>query len=179
MEGRYFTDFNENIPSHMHVDRDKIIDIRDVRWAHPAIREVAVPWDNSAVGWSSCLLVNPEVPHEQKVAMVGQMGEMIAQIWQSGDIEHSCDITTYEVPGCPEEPEASTTMTIYRPKGLTDQNARCMFYVLGGALPSSSPRCSPSRTWPCATGASSSRSPTVCHRTHGWSQRRARTRRCG
>lgn len=79
-------------------------------------------------------MYDPSISYEEKVALSEMLGRLTAEALNAGAGESPCDITSYEVPGCPEEPESSVEVLVYRPKTLEDRKARCMFYVLGGAL---------------------------------------------
>lgn len=137
MSDRYFTDFAESpFPSTALVEKGKIIDIRDERWAHPALLESGLPWDQS-IHADSTVLVNPDLPTEQKVEIGKQAFAALAAMATADN--SFCDVTEYSVPGCPEEPETEATVVVYRPKSLTKRKARCMFYCLGGMLAMAEP----------------------------------------
>ncbi len=125
------------------IEQGRILDFRDEKWAHPAIREHMIPWHNPSLCDAS-LLYNPDVSKEEKIKMGTKLEEDVKKITaQPGGLQYECDIQTYVVPGCPEEPEAEVEIQVYRPKNAKKRKARCMFYCIGGGLVLVSPESFP------------------------------------
>lgn len=139
MAERYFTNFAAGVPTDYHMDKDRVIDIRDERWAHPALLDAGMPWDMSEFTKASSIVTCPSLPLEDRLAVLKQVNEASATMFAPAPEEALCDISEYEVPGCPEEPDTKVKVLVYRPKSLGDTKSRGFFDVLGGGLTSSEP----------------------------------------
>lgn len=136
----------DNVPSITKIESDYLYDVRDPKWAHP---ELADTWLNSA---SSAPLYDPSCTVEENQAkgeatldaIFKQMGATKGKL-----ADETCDVTTYTVPGCPEEPETSVEVLVYRPKTLKSKKAKCMFYILSGALVMKAPELYPISYFAC------------------------------
>lgn len=64
---KYFEKFAESNRVKSLVEENRVIDIRDEKWAHPAIRDCAIPWDSSATSGPSQALNSPDLTLEQKL----------------------------------------------------------------------------------------------------------------
>lgn len=136
MKERFFTDLNEMCPIGLDMEADRVFDVRDPKWAHPILSE---GWNAPELGASVGLLSDPRQTMEQKA---GAKAEVVRQLLEilagngrgAGEGGSACDVEEFNVPGCPEEPETSARVLVYRPKTNKKRHSRVFYYVLGGAL---------------------------------------------
>lgn len=105
------------------VECGRVIDTRDPKWAHPELSE---GWTTEANPMS--VLWNPDIPSEQKKAMVEGIYASVPPMATSD----FCEVTEYEVDGCPEEPETKAKVIVVSPKKKRAK-MRTVFQCLGGA----------------------------------------------
>lgn len=112
------------------IESDKIIDIRDSKWAHPDITENWVIDSKGSLG--NFTMYNESVPLEAKKVLGQQMLDYMEDMWKN--MEHTCEIKRVTIDGCPEEPETKCDIYIVIPQNLKKKNNRAMLYLSGGAL---------------------------------------------
>lgn len=124
---------NMNVVSGSIIEEDRIFDVRDEKWGHPDLRD----------GWagdpaSNCTpLYDPNSTREENQKRATAQIDTTFKIMGVYDRDTSddpCTCTKYIVPGCPEEPDTEVEVYVYRPKTLKSKKAKCMFYILAGAL---------------------------------------------
>ena len=136
MSERYFTDYNPlNVIKPM-IEADRVIDIRDAKWAHP---EYAASWvvpENGVAGATYDQSVSEEERANRAIAATQAIFDSLAALDDpdAPKPEPACDVTTYTAPGCPEEPDVPVEVVVYRPKSLTKKKARTLFFLMGGGL---------------------------------------------
>lgn len=137
MEKRYF----EKVKSQkdLLVEKDRITDLNDKKWAHPDGAELFVL--DPALNASSRMMYDPNVPLEEKIRVGTQKQKGYMDEWWGR--QHSCDITEHIVSGCPEEPETPATVWVVKPKTARPGKNRVMFYVIGGGIYSVNPNAYP------------------------------------
>lgn len=113
-----------------NIQKDRVFDITDVKWPHPILRDLA--FDGRNPEDPSWKYFDYDTPDEEKLQIgLAVAAEMAAE---GAKMEHTCDVTEYQVPGCVEEPETPVTVHYYRPKGMEGVADRVMFFPLGGGL---------------------------------------------
>ncbi len=115
--------------------KDRIMDIRDSKWAYP---EFTDNWNSPQDGGAGCMY-SLDLPMEQKKASSDAIVKMMVDMYAQ-PLSEDCDLAKYRVPGCPEEPETETEVWVYTPKSLKKKKNRTLFYCMGGALVSREPR---------------------------------------
>lgn len=112
-------------------EADRIFDLTDEKWRHPLLRTGI---DSRPFVEKNIKMIDQNLSDEERLE-VGQkyVDDMAAS---AEGMQHTCEVTEYQVPGCPEEPETTATMHVYRPKGL-EGKARVLFMPMGGGLISS------------------------------------------
>lgn len=108
--------------------KSRVIDVSDDKWAHPEARFTWLPpLEGDPYGFYD----DESLTFEQKVEMAQKAIALAA-----GSQENSgyCDIVTYEVLGCPEEPGTSTKAVVYTPRNLNASKARTLFNIPGGGM---------------------------------------------
>jgi acetyl esterase/lipase len=131
----YFTDFNEYGNLKFLGERDRIVDVRDPKWAHPELTDNWCAPTNA----TSAAMYNPDLSFEERVKNAEEMTDgmlaMFNELMSTGNGgESNCDVQSYTVPGCVEEPDKEVEVLVYRPKSVTSKHARTLLYLLGGAL---------------------------------------------
>lgn len=126
----YFSDpvIPNSITSNYQLDR--VFDITDNKWLHPLLRDITPDLRNPEdMSWK---YLDVDTSDEEKLQIGLATAAFMAE--QGANMEHTCEVTEYEVPGCPEEPEVSTTVYVYRPKGIEGVADRVLFMPMGGGL---------------------------------------------
>ena len=121
-----------NVPEGTILEEDSLFDIRDDKWAHPELKE---GWYSA--GANCTPLYDPNASLEEKQARAAAQVDAIFKVmgvYDRDPADDPCTIDKYMAPGCPEEPDAEVEIYVYRPKDLKSKKAKCMYYVLGGAL---------------------------------------------
>lgn len=130
MSTRNYDKINPVNPLKAILETGRTFDIRDEKWAHPALRTF---WDYSSVATSG-VLSDPDVPLEVKQQKAVEAAEGLVALLGGNKGESDVVMTSYVVPGCPEEPEAEVEVRVFRSKNLKKKKARVLFYLLGGGL---------------------------------------------
>lgn len=112
------------------VEKDRILDLNDSKWAHPDGAELW--YVDPELNAGSIAMYDPNIPAEEKLKNGNARQKMYMDQWWAA--EHTCDIQKFMVPGCPEEPETEAELWIITPKNAKPRKNRALFYVIGGGL---------------------------------------------
>lgn len=119
--------------------KPRLFNIQDPKWGHPELTGV---WE-SAEALEMAMAAAAQNPDDPYVAMNNPAlsDEEKDEIYQKVDLSamtnddfEGVTVERYEAPGCPEEPDASVEIRVYRPEGAAKRNGRCIFYCLGGGM---------------------------------------------
>lgn len=108
--------------------KSRIIDVSDVKWAHPEARFTWVP---AFEGDPYAYCEDESLTLEQKIA-IEQEHTFTPPDWLVDN--GFCDIVEHEVPGCPEEPDTPARAIVCTPKNLGVAKAKTLFDIPGGGL---------------------------------------------
>lgn len=112
------------------VDPGRILNISDSKWGHP---EANAAWYADPNLNACTKIYAPDTPQQEREEIADQTQAWLDNMFATQ--EHTCDIEEVEVPGCPEEPDTPTKVTVIRPKGMDrSKKNRVLFFVPGGAL---------------------------------------------
>lgn len=117
------------------VEYNKILDRNDEKWAHPLVKDCYINSGRKTVEF----LANPEASLEARIENKQKTYDSLCAakaILDQIDPELAVHGTTveYEIPGCPEEPEISTTVVVRTPNNKQKEAYPAIFYCSGGAL---------------------------------------------
>lgn len=121
------------------------LSVIDPKWAHPEIRDT---WSGEPEGTSSAFFLSiindtEKTPQERQDKLNSIFLSYVTdENTANGDIE----ITSYDVPGCPEEPDAMAKTIVYRKKGDNGKK-RVLFSCIGGGLRTCLPQLFPNEEY--------------------------------
>lgn len=125
-----FTDYTPASPARPIIEKGRVFDIRDPKWAHPEFRGM---WTNEQAA-AMTLSYLPEMSVEDKRAASEANDAGAAKMFGPDKLQHTCDIEETFAPGCPEEPETQVKLRVYRPKTLEATGNRALLFLVGGGL---------------------------------------------
>lgn len=99
------------------------------KWSHPELLEVYNIME--ARGNHLETTLNTELPFEERKELNDKMIEAVRAMFPSKD-ESRCQ--RYDIPGCPEEPETGTYVTVTYPEKGRKKKLPCVIYIAGGGL---------------------------------------------
>jgi acetyl esterase/lipase len=130
MSEKDHTDILTAFEGEMVLDPMRTTSIHDPKWAHPELRDYWVP--GLELG-AFTTLYDPKATIDEKLSVLDSVD---FSIYYPPIDQTLVDMQEYDVPGCPEEPDAPMAKVyVYRPaklKGKTGQ--RVIFQIAGGGM---------------------------------------------
>lgn len=105
-------------------------DRNDPKWGHPEYKD----------GWGLCwadanVLFDPDVTREERLRRYREefLPSLLSMVAVPEKEEVLEDITEYDVPGCPEEPDVTVKVTVVTPR-TKKKKKNVIFFCIGGGL---------------------------------------------
>ena len=112
-------------------------DVGDPKWSIPSAKEV---WNLAMGNESTVKMYDLSYSIEEKRVWAEEQYKDMAATEPVFDENSSCELTVYDVPGCPEEPDTGTKAYVVLPKSLKNKKKqRVLFLIPGGAMMLCSP----------------------------------------
>jgi len=114
---------------------EKLYDRTDAeKWAHPEMEEgfAAGEMSDSKLDLVG-MVYNTEIPFEKRKAEHDNLLNVLEWFPASSGYDPKV-ATTYEIPGCPEEPQTGASAIVFQPQNVNKKKLSCIVYLAPGGL---------------------------------------------